>query len=738
MPLSKLFRWIRSGKRQPIINLSRVIPTLHRLESRDVPAGYYAGGAGPGGLPAVTIRVDIQDAIGGQFPSPLGGPAAPRSDGKTDTIAQQFFPFATSFRGGVKVATGNFDGAYGTPDSLVTAAGPGGGPHVIVWNMREDASGRIVTNGIRDQFYAYDARFRGGVSVATGDLDGDGRAELITGAGPGGGPHVRVWKEINGRFQVVNEFFAFDAGFRGGVNVASGQGYRTVREGRVVLNDDFPDGFRVTTYVGASASQNPETVTGIPLAGYDVPVAPGGNVGYGPGAGYTVPLGIEGHEFPDSMPVPYRPYFTVSGGGVQYLSGNFLNQYGNDAYRPTILNTTNDTPRGRLVYAQWSDTPPPGFVIDVPYGPFIQLDDGTGDTAIVTRLTVAPGTVTFRNFLVIGAGPGGGPHVKVFDFAAVAGNGIQNLGVGKEFFAFDSGFRGGVSVAVGDVLMHTDSSTLQPSRIDYTQDPPRLIVDTNQNSGTQAFLNRPLIDTSLYRRYQPEIITGMQTLGSEIRTFADLNPPTTDPFNAFSNLAPSRRTSLSQINPTAFINDLTTVVNPNNPLGGYYGFSFTGSFRRGVDNAANYTGGVNVAVSAFNFIGSDETRYYGYNNQGNPTGVGAIGGSPIATNPVLGQLMVAANGSAGQSANRGSRVRIFNQMGPYVPTQNEYNAYDDFQAFPADSNVQGSSIAFGLGSLPEPDLQVTYENHLAGANGAANGGALDFFTPEMVSDPILV
>ena len=42
-------------------------------------------------------------------------------------------------------------------------------------------------------FYAYDPAFAGGVSVAGGDVTGDGVAEVITGAGPGGGPHVRAF-----------------------------------------------------------------------------------------------------------------------------------------------------------------------------------------------------------------------------------------------------------------------------------------------------------------------------------------------------------------------------------------------------------------------------------------------------------------------------------------------------------------------------------------------------------------
>ncbi len=57
-------------------------------------------------------------------------------------------------------------------------------------------------------FFAYDPSFRGGVRVAVGDLDGDGRAEVITGAGPGGGPHVRAYDMATN--SVVENFFAYD------------------------------------------------------------------------------------------------------------------------------------------------------------------------------------------------------------------------------------------------------------------------------------------------------------------------------------------------------------------------------------------------------------------------------------------------------------------------------------------------------------------------------------------------
>ena len=59
----------------------------------------------------------------------------------------------------------------GVPD-LIVGAGPGGGPHVKVFDGR---TGAVVAS-----YYAYAPDFAGGVSVAAADLDGDGRAEVLT------------------------------------------------------------------------------------------------------------------------------------------------------------------------------------------------------------------------------------------------------------------------------------------------------------------------------------------------------------------------------------------------------------------------------------------------------------------------------------------------------------------------------------------------------------------------------
>ncbi len=116
--------------------------------------------------------------------------------------------FSSAFRGGVSLAVGDFDG--NGKQTLVAGAGAGGGPQVRIFNVNTKPIGG---------FFAFDQKFRGGVSVAAGDLNGDGRDEIIAGAGPGGGPHVRIFK-ANG--SAIGGFFAFDQKFRGGVSVAAG------------------------------------------------------------------------------------------------------------------------------------------------------------------------------------------------------------------------------------------------------------------------------------------------------------------------------------------------------------------------------------------------------------------------------------------------------------------------------------------------------------------------------------
>jgi subtilisin family serine protease len=143
-------------------------------------------GAGPGGGP----HVRIFDYLG--------------------NVKGQFFAYDKNFRGGVKVMAANVNNLTGRVKAeIITGAGPGGGPHVRIFDY---------LGNVKGQFFAYDKNFRGGVNVASGDINGDGIYEIITGAGPGGGPHVRIFKD-NGN--LIDSFYSYEREFKGGVNVGA-------------------------------------------------------------------------------------------------------------------------------------------------------------------------------------------------------------------------------------------------------------------------------------------------------------------------------------------------------------------------------------------------------------------------------------------------------------------------------------------------------------------------------------
>ena len=187
-----------------------------------------------------------------------GGPQVRVFD-MSGNIESQFFAFDSSFRGGVHVATADFDNDG--IDEIVASAGPGLlsevrifdkqgnikwsfsaktdgislGVTVKAFDIDKDGEVEIITGtntgslpivqifdklGNREAYWlAYSEFFKGGVNVAVGDIDNDEDIEIITSAGEGGGPQVRVF---DSKGNVESQFFAFEKEFRGGANVAVG------------------------------------------------------------------------------------------------------------------------------------------------------------------------------------------------------------------------------------------------------------------------------------------------------------------------------------------------------------------------------------------------------------------------------------------------------------------------------------------------------------------------------------
>lgn len=190
--------------------------------------GVFVTGAGPGGGPLVKVL---------------------SVDGN---VQAQFFAYPQAFKGGVDVAAGDIDGDG--IDEIITGAGAGGGPQVRI--LRAD--------GVPlKSFFAYPLAFRGGVRVAAGDIDGDGKAEIITGAGPDGGPQVRIFKSDG---TAIKSFFAYATTFRGGLDVAL-KPYSSVSHARIITSAGAGGGPQVRIFDANGAVENsffayPETFRG--------------------------------------------------------------------------------------------------------------------------------------------------------------------------------------------------------------------------------------------------------------------------------------------------------------------------------------------------------------------------------------------------------------------------------------------------------------------------------------------
>lgn len=124
-------------------------------------------------------------------------------------LKKRFLPFDEKFRGGISVAAGDVNGDG--KDELIFGQSSLGESRVKIYKY----SGKIIKD-----FLAYAPGVECGVNLAAGDINHDGKDEIITGAGRKGGPHVRIF-DGKGNPTKYN-YFPFHPDFRGGISVDIG------------------------------------------------------------------------------------------------------------------------------------------------------------------------------------------------------------------------------------------------------------------------------------------------------------------------------------------------------------------------------------------------------------------------------------------------------------------------------------------------------------------------------------
>jgi VCBS repeat protein/FG-GAP repeat protein len=130
--------------------------------------------------------------------------------GADNSLLANLRTFNALYTGGVRVAAGDVNGD-GRADII---AGRGSGPAVV--KVFDGRTRQLLPGPLSRLLVAQDPG-RGGVFVAAGDVNGDGRADIITAAGPVGAQMVRTYDGATGA--KLAEFQPYEPTLKGDVRV---------------------------------------------------------------------------------------------------------------------------------------------------------------------------------------------------------------------------------------------------------------------------------------------------------------------------------------------------------------------------------------------------------------------------------------------------------------------------------------------------------------------------------------
>jgi hypothetical protein len=161
-------------------------------------------------------------------------------DGGTGVLLQSFFAFP-GYGGDIVVAAGDVN-HDGHADIIVGAAAGSAGGHIKVF---DGADGSLLQS-----FYAFPG-YMGPITVAAGDVNGDGKADIIVGASGTLGEHVKAFSGADG--SLLLSFYSLP-NFSGQISLAAGSLTGGAAADIIVGSGSGSTGARVNVFSGADGS----------------------------------------------------------------------------------------------------------------------------------------------------------------------------------------------------------------------------------------------------------------------------------------------------------------------------------------------------------------------------------------------------------------------------------------------------------------------------------------------------
>ena len=182
----------------------------------------------------------------------LSAPFITVIDPYTGAIRTQFSLFESKFRGGVRVALGDVDGDG--IDEIIAAAGSGRLGEILVFRLDGTPMPAYRT-------VPFGSKYKSGVEIAVGDIDGDGIDDIVASASRGPGD-VNIYRVNPAAADPVPDtptrsFRAFSTKFRGGASIAVAD-MGTFQNGSAI-DRSLPDG-RAEIIVGSGSGMTPQVM----------------------------------------------------------------------------------------------------------------------------------------------------------------------------------------------------------------------------------------------------------------------------------------------------------------------------------------------------------------------------------------------------------------------------------------------------------------------------------------------